>query len=148
MKNLECESYNNQEVYYTDALPLLILEDLKRPSNQIMTKNDDGSLDGVRYVVSTQPSQLRPIKSWTITIETWFCSPMADITIKDSLFIRIVNAPNTKDSVVQEVMVQNKKLNLSKHRIFNAVMAAGTIINKIDAGRFPNTEKILTTYNL
>ena len=147
MKSLECNYYNNQDVY-SDGLPLLILEDLKRPSNQIMHKNADGSLDGVRYIVATQPSQLRPIKSWTITIETWFCSPMADITIADSLHIRIVNAPNMKDSVVQEILVRNEKIDLEKMAVFNAVMAAGTIINKIDAGRYPDTEKIMATHNL
>ena len=151
MKNLECESYNRQGTHYGEAshaLPLTILENLKRPSNQMMTKNDDGSLDGVRYVISTQPSHLRPIKSWTITIETWTCSALADITVKDTLFLRIIKAPKNTGSVVQEVYVHNEKTDLNDHIIFNAVMAAGTIINKIDAGRVPNIEKILSIFNL
>ena len=117
-----------------------------------ISKNKDGTLDGIRYVVTTEPSNLRPIKSWTINIETWHCTAMADIISKDVLFVRLLNVPTDNyhehKSYIKDIIVENKKLTKDNQTSFNAIMAAGVIINKIDAGRSPDIQKTLKIYNL
>jgi hypothetical protein len=132
-------------------MPLGILETLKRPSNQVLQKNEDDSLEGIRYVISTEPSSLRPIRSWTILIEKWKCKTMADIVAEDVLFLRIRNTSHndTYDyaDIVGDVVIRGQKQAIDNSVAFNTIMAAGVLINKIDIGRLPDIDKILRIYN-
>lgn len=141
--------FNNSDEW---QLPLSVLETVKRPSNHILQKNPDDSLEGMRYVVSPEPSTLRPIRSWTVTIEKWECKTMADISAQDILFVRLLNAPGDKtysyDDLVSDIVIHGTRRKVENIVAFNVVMAAGIFINKIDAGRVPNVDKIMRTYDL
>lgn len=148
--------YKNDIIHSKAKPPLLpsaILETLRRPSNQIIVKNSDGSLEGLRYVVATEPSTLRPVKAWTILIEQWFCKTMADITAQDILFIRLLNVPadkayETASGCVRDIIIMDDRIDPAADNGFNAVMAAGVMINKIDAGRMPDIQKTLQSHRL
>lgn len=135
-----------------DVFPSVLLDCLKRPSNHIIIKRPNDSLEGLRYIVTPEPSSLRPVKSWAINIERWTCCSMANITAEDVLFIRILNTVNdgfdAEETVVKDIIVRNEKVSKDKQVVFNAIIAAGVLINKIDAGRFPDINKILETYKL
>jgi hypothetical protein len=128
------------------------LSAITKTSNQVMQKNPDGSLYGVRYVVMPDPVNLRPIRSWTINIEQWACTNIVDIQAKDVLSITILN--KTGDDaigyidVVNDVKILDHKVKIDSHNSFNAVMAAIVFISKIDAGRIPDIDKTLSIYNL
>lgn len=144
---------DNEAIKRTETiLPHSVLETFKRPSNQIIVKNDDGSLDGLRYVVATEPSTLRPIKSWTINIEKWHSAVNGDIETEDILLIRLLNIPTghsyTYQDYIKDVFVRDQKIFKDNDTSFNAVMAAGIFINKIDAGRMPDIKKTLNAYKL
>ena len=123
-------------------------------SNQVLEKNEDGSISGIRYVISPQPSIIRPIKAWTINIEKWICDDQGEILSEGILFIRLLNKPNNYDKAffsnhnVQEVRVFDGQKKAEKKKGFNAVMAAMLFISKIDSGRMVNFQKILSVYNL
>ena len=99
-------------------MPSGILENLKRPSNQVFQKNADDSLEGVRYIVSTEPSTLRPVRSWTVMIEKWECETMADITAHDVLFIRIANSVGNEIydyvDIVRDIEINGQKIEIAK----------------------------------
>ena len=132
--------------------PLSALSAVTRASNQVLNKNDDGSLQGVRYVVAAEPATLRPIRSWTINIEKWACKSLATISAEDVLFIRILNKADAEHNeyhqIVKDIEINGKKLNVDNQTGFNAVMAAVLFISKVDAGRLPDIEKTLSVYNL
>lgn len=132
--------------------PFSALGRIKRTSNQILEKNTDGSLHGVRYVIAAEPSSLRPIRSWTINIEKWSCENLATITAEDILFIRIANmadnALNEYGDIVRDIVVNSEKREVDNQIAFNAVMAAILFTSKIDANRMPNIDKTLSLYQL
>ncbi len=128
------------------------LDMLEKLSNQVLKKNEDGSISGLRYVVSAEPSTLRPVKSWIINIEQWHCDEQANIVANDILFIRILNSAKFDaicyDDCIRDVHVHNQKLDVENTYGFNALMASVLFISKIDAGRVPDIQKTLSTYNL
>ena len=134
------------------SLPTMVLESLKRPSNQVIIKNDDGSLQGLRYVVAPESSALRPLKAWTIHIEQWLCKEADTIETEDVLFMRLLKTPtekyHTHKGCVKDIIVKNNKIAQGESLGFQAVIAASVLINKIDAGRMPDIEKTLRLYNL
>jgi hypothetical protein len=134
-------------------LPTSILETLQRPANQIIQKDENGDIMGMRYVVATEPSTLRPIKSWTITIEKWHYKTEIDIIAEDVLFLRLKNfrlenGLSDYSAFVKDIVVNGQKCDCDQMTGFHAVMAAGIFINKIDASRMPDADKILKTYRL
>ena len=140
-----------QSEYWPPA-PLSALSAITQSSNQVMQKNKDGSIEGVRYVVMADPINLRPIRSWTINIEQWHCGNDADITANDILSVKILNK-SAQDvcgygDVVRDIIVSDKKIDMTPQSGFNAVMAAIVFISKIDAGRLPDIQKTLSLYNL
>ncbi len=132
--------------------PLSALSAITKSSNQVMQKNPDGSIDGVRYVVMAEPISLRPIRSWTINIEKWSCKGVADIVAEDTLSINILNKAGDDITgyvdVVKDITIGGHKIEIDSHNSFNAVMAAVVFISKVDAGRLPDIEKTLSIYNL
>jgi len=131
---------------------LMALGSVTKSSNQVLRKNNDDSIEGVRYVVAAEPSTLRPTRAWTINIEHWTCKSLATITARDVLFIRIINSihndQNNYEDVVKDISVHNQKMQGNNQNAFNAVMAAVVLISKIDAARLPDIEKTLSIYNL
>ena len=129
-----------------------ILDNVTQSSNQIIQKTPDGLISGIRYVIEAEPSSLRTIKSWTITIEKWFCKNSAAISVNDILSVRLYNDPRASHSdynhVVKTIIVKNRTKEITGQNGFNAVMAAILFISKIDAGRIPDSDKILKTYHL
>lgn len=133
--------------------PLSILGTVTKPSNQVLVKDPEtGELKGVRYVVAAEPSNLRPIRSWTITIEKWNCQDVTQISAEDVLFVRILNVPQSADvqyeQIIKDIVVNNAKLTVDNQNSFNAVMAAVLLVAKVDAGRLPDIDKTLRIYNL
>jgi len=133
-------------------MPMGILGGMTRSSNQVFQKNNDDSLEGVRYIISTQPSRLRPIRSWTILIEHWVCKAADDIVVHDVLRLCIENMESNKTfnygEIISDIVIDGSKIAIDSNMAFNAAMAAGVLMNKIDAGRVPDIEKILRIYNV
>ena len=132
--------------------PLSALSAVTRASNQVLEKNNDGSLQGVRYVVAAEPATLRPIRSWTINIEKWTCESLATITAEDILFIRILNKADSQQAdykeIVKDILINGEKVDVDNQTGFNAVMAAVLFVSKVDAGRLPDIGKTLSIYGL
>lgn len=129
------------------------LDILTPSSNQTLQKNDDGSIYGVRYVVSAEPSTLRPVRAWTIQIETFLCDNVANITSEDILFVRLLNRKNQSisdhDYLLDSIMVRNHKIDVNgNNNGFNAMMAATLIMSQIDARKTPNLNQVLSRFSL
>lgn len=133
--------------------PLSILGTVTKPSNQVLVKDPEtGTLSGVRYVVAAEPSNLRPIRSWTITVEKWDYKDATQISAQDVLFVRILNIPQSADvqyeDIIKDIVINGAKLTVDNQNSFNVVMAAVLLVAKVDAGRVPDVEKTLRIYNL
>jgi|GEM_PF-2040117 len=133
--------------------PLSILGSVMKPSNQILVKDPEtGTLSGVRYVVAAEPANLRPIRSWTITVEKWDYKDTTQISARDVLFVRILNVPQSADlqyeDLVRDIVISDIKLTVDNQNSFNVIMAAVLLVAKVDAGRVPDIEKTLRIYNL
>ena len=159
MGELLCNSVKNQsqdqsiiDQHSWPPASLSALNVVTKTSNQVMQKNADGSIEGVRYVIAAEPATLRPIRSWTINIERWACQDIATITAEDVLFIRLINNAdkNTIDygQVVKDILLNGEKITVDNQSGFNAVMAAVLFISKIDAGRLPDIEKTLSIHSV
>lgn len=132
--------------------PFHILSGFEKPSNQVLQKNSDGTIEGVRYIIATEPSTLRPIKSWTIRIEKWVCQSHADISAEDILFMRIIKAHEAESFQyghhIRHIELRGQRQKIRNENAFNAFMAAIVLISKIDTGRLPDANKILSIHNL
>lgn len=133
-------------------MPMGILDGLTRPTNQVLYKHDDDSLEGLRYTIAAQVSSIRSVRSWTILIERWTCETRAEIYADKILLLTINNNELSSGfdygDVVQDICVNGNNIKPNNTIAFNTVMAAGVIINKIDAGHIPNVNKILRVYNV
>lgn len=131
---------------------LTILDFLTKPTSQALEKQTDGSIVGLRYRITTEPSTLRPVRSWGVNIERWMCDERANITATDIMFIRLLN--NNRDiglnyhDIIQDITIMDEKREINTHNAFNAMMATVLMITKIDSGRMPDVDKILSSYNL
>jgi len=129
------------------------LDILTPSSNQSLQKRDDGSIYGVRYVVSAEPSTLRPVRAWTIQIETFLCDTVANITSEDILFVRLLNKNNISisdhDYLLDSIMTGDKKIDANANNNgFNAMMAATLMMSQIDARKTPDVHQVLSRFNL
>jgi len=129
------------------------LDILTPSSNQSLQKQDDGSIYGVRYVVSAEPSSLRPVRAWTIQIETFLCDTVANITSEDILFVKLLNKNNVSisdhDYLLDSVMAGDKKIDAgANNNGFNAMMAATLMMSQIDARKTPDVHQVLSRFNL
>ena len=129
------------------------LDILTPSSNQSLQKRDDGSIYGVRYVVSAEPSTLRPVRAWTIQIETFLCDTVANITSEDILFVRLLNKNNLSisdhDYLLDSIMTGDKKIDANANNNgFNAMMAATLMMSQIDARKTPDVHQVLSRFNL
>ena len=127
---------------------------IAKPSNQHFEKRaSDGVLQGMLYAVTPEPSTLRPIRAWRITIEEWSYADVTQIEVRDVLSIRIVNealrrADLPYQDVISDLFVRGDRMIVTPHSAFNSLMAAAVIMTKIDAGRLPNLNKIMASYQL
>ena len=131
--------------------PLTKINRLENSSNKILRKNADGSILGMHYRISSEPSRLRPVKSWIIHIEEWSCNADSTMTAKDILFIRILNHPQHEKNhqdLITEIVVGDLRTDLTIQNTRNAMAAALVVISKIDAGRMPDINEIFKLYNL
>lgn len=131
--------------------PLAKLNRLENSSNKILQKKSDGSIRGAHYIISSEPSTLRPIKSWVIHIEEWSCNADSTMTAKDILFIRVLNHPKYDPDgcdLISEIILGDIKIDVTSDNAQNAMAAALVFISKIDAARMPDTKEILRLYNL
>lgn len=132
---------------------LSIFQNMQASSNQVLMKDKEhDAIKGVRYILEAKPSTLRPIKSWVIRIEEWKCNAHGAIMARDILTIKIANMPQqcekTQDAHhIQDICVRDVSIEVNEFS-FNAIMAASIFISKIDAGRLPEVDKILSLYNL
>lgn len=130
---------------------LSVFKNLQQTSNHVLRKNKNtDSIEGVRYLITTEPSTLRPVKSWSIRIETWSCKPNGAIQTEDILGVRIANMhhPKPHQDYIRDVTLGGCSLDINEDNISGAMMALAIFISKIDAGRMPNIEQILSLYNL
>ena len=126
---------------------------LENASNQTIQKNNDGTLSGYHYVVRSEPSSLRPVKAWTITVEEWECTHSnTAISSNDILFLRITNSFKPFEDInanhIRDMKILGKRCANLDNQGFNALMEAFLMMTKIDAGRAPDIEKILNLYHL
>ncbi len=146
--------YDNLKNMQWPSAVLSVFQNIQQSSNQVLVKNkDQDTIQGVRYILDTEPSNLRPVKSWTIRIEEWKCTAKGTVKAKDILLIRVSNIPqNCRDlsyaQYIKDIYVQDIPMDVSSETSFNAVMATSIFISKINAGRLPNIQKILSLYNL
>lgn len=146
--------YDNLKNMRWPSAVLSIFQNIQQSSNQVLVKNKaQDSIQGIRYVLDTEPSNLRPVKSWTIRIEEWKCTAKGTIHAKDILLIRVSNIPQNCDDLsyaqhIKDIYVQDIPMDVSSDIAFNAVMATSIFISKINAGRLPDIQKILSLYNL
>jgi hypothetical protein len=133
---------------------LSIFQNIHLASNQVLLKNKAmDSIDGVRYIFSTEPSTLRPVRSWIIRIEEWVCGAQGVINAQDALFIRISNIPDNGQKLkihqsICDIRIRDVPVDVNEQSSFNAIMATSIFISKIDAGRLPDVGEILSLYQL
>lgn len=131
--------------------PLVKIQRFENSSNKVLSKNGDGSISAVHYMIMSEPSTLRPIKSWVVRIEEWSCNPDSTMTAKDVLFIRILNHSKydpESHNLISDIRLGNVKVEVNTRMAQNAMAAALAIISKIDAGRMPNVKDILKLHQL
>lgn len=123
---------------------------LTQSSNQILNKNDDGTIYGIRYVITPKPATLRPVKSWDVIIDEWVCDESANVSVQDILKLSLYNAVNgdRKSPIITDITLYDDKIKNIADKGFNALMASMVFTSKINAGRMPDIQKILSLYNL
>lgn len=147
--NLAVSEISNSDI----AFNFSDLDILTPSSNQSLQKRADGSIYGVRYVISAEPSTLRPVRAWTIQIETFLCDNVANITSEDILFVRLLNKNNRSisdhDYMLDTIIVRDNKIDSNgNNNGFNAMMAATLIMSQIDARRTPDLNQVLSRFSL
>lgn len=131
--------------------PLVKINRFENTSNKVLSKNADGSISAVHYMIMSEPSTLRPIKSWVVRIEEWSCNPDSTMTAKDVLFIRILNHSKYEPdshNLICDISLGQTKIEVNFKNAKNAMAAALAIISKIDAARMPNVKDILELHQL
>ena len=133
------------------AQPLPFFPSLDEGSNQIITKNMDGSLAGVRYCVEPVSSQLRRQKGWRITVDEWECAAnMMDMSSRRAIELRIYIPFGAGQEALIECKKSTKNGNDCVHHhtahAYNILMAAFIIMAKIDGGQMPDTESVIENY--
>lgn len=145
-------SMKMHKAFKTD-MPFGMFDNLKQPSRQIFKKQDNGLLSAVGYRIESEPSRLRPIRSWTLLVDNWtFGKDHFDTRSNDILFMRVANRyihdmVNYVD-IVQDIEVTGNKVTVNNTTAFNTIMALGLMITKIDNDQIPDIDKILKTFNL
>jgi hypothetical protein len=131
-----------------ETVSSVFLNRLYNSSNQLIDKNSDGSIQAVRYVIAAETSCLRSVKGWVIDIDDYYGDCEGRISSDNILSVHIRNehSQNGKKHLIKKVMVRGNRIcrNLS----LDPLMAAFLIISKIDAGRMPDIDRILSLHNL
>lgn len=134
-------------------MPFGILSSLRQPTGIVFTTDMDGNTSGYRYKISFESSHLRPVRNWTITIDSWqFERGSANSTTTDIMSMCVKNRPsidiNDGANLVSDIRVMGQSLTIDNKTTLNMIMALSLIINKIDTQQMPNIAKIVETYKL
>jgi len=102
---------------------------------------------------NSNKTSLRPVRAWTIQIETFLCDTVANITSEDILFVKLLNKNNVSisdhDYLLDSVMAGDKKIDAgANNNGFNAMMAATLMMSQIDARKTPDVHQVLSRFNL
>jgi hypothetical protein len=131
----------------------MIFQNLSQSSLQVIRKGDNKVIEAVRYNIIPEPSTLRPIKSWLLQIEQWSCDEILWISSRDVIAIRVIHSPLSHSvhgysQFIKDIFACDTAVKINTENGLNALMAFILIKSKIEAGRFPDIQKILSLHQL